>query len=35
LVSVLSDGQHTEQGGIDQVERVARAAAQAYVDAET
>jgi|GEM_PF-1102421 len=33
LVSVLSDGQHTEQGGIDQVERVARAAAQAYVDA--
>lgn len=33
LVSVLSSGQKSEQGGIDQVERVARAAAQAYVDA--
>jgi hypothetical protein len=34
LVSVLSSGQHSEQGGIDQVERVARAAAKAYVDAD-
>lgn len=33
LVSVLSSGQKSEQGGIDQVERVARTAAQAYVDA--
>ncbi|SEF58715.1 hypothetical protein SAMN05216223_101419 [Actinacidiphila yanglinensis] len=33
LVSVLSSGQRTEQGGIDQVESVARTAAQAYVGA--
>ncbi|WP_157856139.1 serine hydrolase [Actinacidiphila yeochonensis] len=34
LVSVLSDGQKTEQGGIDQVARIAKAAAQAYVESE-
>ncbi|BBA96974.1 putative secreted protein [Actinacidiphila reveromycinica] len=33
LVSVLSSGQQSEQGGIDQVERVAAAAARAYVAA--
>ncbi|WP_435177229.1 serine hydrolase [Actinacidiphila sp. bgisy145] len=31
LVSVLSSGQRTEQGAIDQVEQVAQAAAKAYV----
>jgi hypothetical protein len=33
LVSVLSSGQHSEQGAIDQVERVAATAAAAYVGA--
>jgi len=33
LVAVLSSGQRTEQGGIDQVQDVARAAARAYAGA--